>query len=435
MTEDDDGILSDQSPLPPLQLTFEEQQHCHDLSLRLLKRTLLSYDERLAGITPRHHANLDSARWKLQKTQENASMYSERIRRIRTDLHLPEDNWNDPVVLMMVGTIPTPLDEVMLGVCIPTFEAFKIRVATLGNQNIGGAMLAKLVGSTEEKPFQSLSVMYMVNQLPWLVGKVVKPRDFLLLSATGIVVTAEGERIGYDLLQPAPLSYSPPVSKPIIRGKFMLGALYRQKVDGSVDVYIQQYLEANGNVFDSLVMNRTWYALLGFFQASVLAEHKKLQWCIANMKSSRRRGLANEVCGYLVNCSLCSLAFGRAVRGRGSDQQRCVLCQASVCSNCREEQVLRELVRHPRKQHLLVNKRRLFICHPCQEFVQRQKAPDIARCHIYEQLTPASDSAGDSMQQTWGLLCGETMPSWSPTSSLSISSESFDVFSWSADRS
>ncbi|KAG6976473.1 hypothetical protein JG688_00001314 [Phytophthora aleatoria] len=238
MAEDDD-VLSDQSPFPPLQLTFEEQQHCHDLSLQLLERTLHSYDERLAGITPRHHANLDSARWKLQKTQENASLYSERIRHVRADLHLPEDTWADPTVLLMVGNIPAPLDEVMLGMSIPSFEALKVRVSTLGSQEIGGAMLARLVGPTDEKPFQNLSIMYMVSQLPWLVSKVVKPRDFVLLSASGVVTTADGERIGYDLLQPAPLLQCPPLPKPMLRGKFMFGALYRQKQDGSVDVYIQ----------------------------------------------------------------------------------------------------------------------------------------------------------------------------------------------------
>ncbi|KAG6969331.1 hypothetical protein JG687_00003290 [Phytophthora cactorum] len=235
----DYDVLSDQSPFPPLQLTFEEQQHCHDLSLQLLERTLHSYDERLAGITPRHHANLESARWKQQKTQENASLYSERIRHVRADLHLPEDTWADPTVLLMVGNIPAPLDEVMLGMSIPSFEALKVRVSTLGSQEIGGAMLARLVGPTDEKPFQNLSIMYMVSQLPWLVSKVVKPRDFVLLSASGVVTTADGERIGYDLLQPAPLLQCPPLPKPMIRGKFMFGALYRQKQDGSVDVYIQ----------------------------------------------------------------------------------------------------------------------------------------------------------------------------------------------------
>ncbi|KAG7402320.1 hypothetical protein PHYBOEH_000028 [Phytophthora boehmeriae] len=281
---DGDDVLQSQSPFPPLQLTFEEQQHLHDLTLRLLERTLHSYDERLAGLKPQHHSGLDSARWKLQKTQANASLYSERVRRIRTDLHLPEDNWEDPTVLLMVGTIPAPLDEVMFGMATPTFEALQIRVSTLGNQEVGGAMLAKLVGPTEDKPFQSLSIMYMTSKLPWLVSKVVKPRDFLLLSTSGIITCADGERIGYYLLQPAPLPQCPPLPKPMIRGKFMFGALFRQQEDGNVDVYMQQYVEAQGTLFDSFVISSTWTALLGFFDSPRLAEAKKLQWCMDNMK-------------------------------------------------------------------------------------------------------------------------------------------------------
>ncbi|ETL43042.1 hypothetical protein L916_06344 [Phytophthora nicotianae] len=431
MAEDNDVLLSDQSPFPPLQLTFEEQQHCHDLSLQLLECTLHSYDERLAGITPRHHANLDSARWKLQKTQENASLYSERIRHVRADLHLPEDSWNDPTVLLMVGNIPGPLDEVMFGMSIPSFEALKVRVSTLGNQEIGGAMLARLVGPTDEIPFQNLSIFYMVSQLPWLVSKVVKPRDFVLLSASGVITTADGERIGYDLLQPAPLLQCPPLPKPMIRGKFMFGALYRQQEDGSVDVYIQQYVESMGNLMESFIISSTWQSLLGFFSSPLLAEHKKLQWCVANMKSARRRGIANELSRISMNCSMCSVVFGRAVRSRSNDQKNCVLCLASVCSNCREERVFKELAPHSKKKKLLIKKRQVFVCRPCLEFVQRHKAADIARSYIQEQLTPAaSDSSGAG---TWGLLYSDSMPTWSPTRSLSMSSESFECFGWDRD--
>ncbi|KAE9345869.1 hypothetical protein PR003_g7725 [Phytophthora rubi] len=432
----EEDTLPDQSPFPPLQLTFEEQQHCHDLSLQLLERTLHSYDERLAGVTPRHHASLDSARWKLQKTQHNASLYSERVRHIRTDLHLPDDNWQDPTVLLMVGTIPAPLDEVMYGMSIPTFEALKVRVSTLGDQEVGGAMLARLVGPTEDQPFQSLSVMYMASQLPWLVSKVVRPRDFVLLSATGVITTKDGERIGYDLLQPAPLLECPPLPKPMIRGKFMFGALYRELENGNVDVYIQQYVESLGNLMESFIISATWQSLLGFLRSPILSELKKLQWCIANMKSARRRGIANELSGYSLNCSLCSVAFGRSARSRHSDQRNCVLCLAPVCSNCREERVFKILDRHPKKRHMTIRKKQVFICRPCLDFVHSQKPADIARYNTMEQLTPSSVSTGVSSDNAFvpcGLLYGDSQPSWSPARSLSMSSESFESFGWDAD--
>lgn len=194
----------------------------------------------------------------------------------------------------------------MFGLAIPTIEAFKIRVSTLGNQDLGGAILAKLVGPTEEKPFQNLSVLYMTTELPWLVSKVVRPRDFVLLSASGVVTTAAGERIGYDLLQPAPLPQCGPLPKPMIRGKYVFGALYRQLEDGTVDVYVQQYLEAMGNIFDSYAISSAWQGILGFFSAPVLSEHKKLQWCIAHMRSARRRGMTLDSAAFGRTCS-CAL--------------------------------------------------------------------------------------------------------------------------------
>ncbi|KAG3118443.1 hypothetical protein PI124_g3536 [Phytophthora idaei] len=178
----------------------------------------------------------------------------------------------------------------------------------------------------------------------------------------------------------------------MIRGKFILGALYREKEDGTVDVYIQQYLEAMGNVFDSFVISSTWHGLLGFFRSPVLAEHKKLVVYYQH-------------------------------EDRSSDLRNSVICLAPVCSNCREEQVLRELERHPKKKKLLVKKRDVYVCRPCQEFVERHKATDIARNNLQEQLTPGSDSTGDNVQHTWGLLYGDSMPSWSPTRSLSMSSD------------
>ncbi|KAG3152537.1 hypothetical protein PI126_g10467 [Phytophthora idaei] len=125
-------------PFNPLNLTLDQQQHCQDLSYQLLDRTLRSYDERDASrdaITgsPRHHANLDSTRWKQLRTQTNASLYSERTRATCTprDLHLPGDNWDNPCVLLAVGSIESNLSEVMFGLETPDFLAMQVRSETL----------------------------------------------------------------------------------------------------------------------------------------------------------------------------------------------------------------------------------------------------------------------------------------------------------------
>ncbi|CAH0515077.1 unnamed protein product [Peronospora belbahrii] len=361
----------------------------------------------MAGITPRHHANLDSARWKLQKTHQHASLYSERIRRVRTDLYLPGDNWQDPKVLMMSGTIQSPLDDVMLGMAIPTFEALKIRMSTLGNRETGGVCLRNLLDRRTRNRYRIHLVFCLVSRLPWLVSKVVKPRDFLLLSTSGIITTADGERIGYDLLQPAPLPQY-----------------------GNVDMYVQQYVEALGSVIESFVINHTWQAFFGFLSSPLLFEHKRLRWCIANTSNARRRWLANT--GDSMSCVLCSVAFDRAVYSRGNDQQSCVLCLASVCSHCREERVFKVLERQPKKKHMSITKRQVHVCRPCLEFVRRHKPADIARHNsMMDRLTPASNSTGDDndfRKLSWGLLDSDSMPTWSPSRSLSMPRNSPESF-------
>ncbi|RLN44254.1 hypothetical protein BBJ29_009545 [Phytophthora kernoviae] len=271
-------------PFVPLRLTYEEQERCQELTLQLLDRTLRSYDERnaISHSSPRHHSSLDSARWKRHKTQANASLYSERDHGVHRDLHMPGDKWESPTVLLAVGTIQGTLDDVMLGLVTQTFGEMRIRAASIASHDVSGATLANLSGPTEEDPFQSLSIQWMVGEQGWPLSMIVRPRDFVILAASGVITRANGDRIGYDLIQPASLPQCPPLPKPMTRGKLMYGALYGEKQDGTVDVYIQLYVETMGHILDTLVMNAMWIACLGFWEAPRLAQEKKLQWCILN---------------------------------------------------------------------------------------------------------------------------------------------------------
>ncbi|KAG6945592.1 hypothetical protein JG688_00016481 [Phytophthora aleatoria] len=211
-------------PFAPLNLTLDQQQHCQDLSFRLLDRTLRSYDERDASrdaITgsPRHHANLDSTRWKQLRTQTNASLLSE-----------------------PVGAIESNLSEVMFGLETPDFLAMQVRSETLGKQPLDGAVLAQLAGPTETDPLQFMGITWMVGEQSWPLNMVVRPRDFIIVTATGVVSRPNGERIGYEVVQSIDLPQCPELPKPMLRGKLMYGAIYRQFEKGAVDVYIQMYV-------------------------------------------------------------------------------------------------------------------------------------------------------------------------------------------------
>ncbi|KUF91772.1 hypothetical protein AM587_10013556 [Phytophthora nicotianae] len=416
-------------PFKPLQLTFEEQERCQELTLQLLDRTLRSYDERDVTTrgSPRHHSTLDSARWKRHKTQSNASLYSERHHIGRRDLNMPGDNWENPAVLLAVGTIQASLDDVMLGLTTQTFGDLRVRAASIASHDVSGATLAKLSGPTAEDPYQNLSVMWMVGEQGWPLSMIVRPRDFINLSASGIITRANGDRIGYDLVQPAQLPQLPELPKPMTRGKLMYGALYKEQ-DGTVDVYIQVYVETMGHILDTIVMNAMWIAVLGFWEAPRLAEEKKLQWCILNRikdpTNRQRRAMTGSV--DLSLCGVCKDKLRRHSRskdGEPSANKTCAICGAFLCSKCRVKRSFKELT--GRSKGPPTRSVHVVVCSVCLTLVNQHSATEVAWQQSQQRLQPESDDA-DSGRTTWGLLDDAITPSWTPGRYFSISDASFN---------
>ncbi|KAG3191054.1 hypothetical protein C6341_g1420 [Phytophthora cactorum] len=180
------------------------------------------------------------------------------------------------------------------------------------------------------------------------------------------------------------------------RGKLMYGALYKEQ-DGTVDVYIQVYVETMGHILDTIVMNAMWIAVLGFWEAPRLAEDKKLQWCILNSikDPTNRQRRVTGTWMELSLCGVCKYKLRRHSRGRDglpSANKKCAVCGALLCSKFRIKRSFKVL----------------------------QSAAEIA--WQQNQQRAASDDA-DSGRTTWGLL-DDT--SWSLGRSFSISETSFD---------
>ncbi|EGZ23555.1 hypothetical protein PHYSODRAFT_310820 [Phytophthora sojae] len=273
-----------EAPFAPLRLTRTQRQHCQDITFQLLDRTLRNYDERSDSVdghvgTPRHHANLDRGRWKQLKTQTNASLYAERASRSWRDLNLAVESANHDKrgTLLAVGTIDGSLDDVMFGLETPDFATVKIRSETLANRPLDGAILEQLVGPTETDPFQFMGITWMVGKESWPLNLVKHPRDFVVVSATGVMTHTNGELIGYEVVQSIDLPQCPALPKPMVRGNLKYAAIYRQKEDGMVDAFIQMYAESQWLMFDKLAVAGLWESALGFWKTPRLSEAKKLQ--------------------------------------------------------------------------------------------------------------------------------------------------------------
>ncbi|KAG7383960.1 hypothetical protein PHYBOEH_009714 [Phytophthora boehmeriae] len=281
-------------PFRDVELTLEEEQQCHDRAFQLLDRTLRSYDERDGQgegrpSTPRHHSDLDNTQWKLLKTQDDASLYVERYNREQRDLNLLGGGWENPVTMLMVGTIRGDLDEVMLGVETPDFASLKARSETFTKHAVDGAVLSKLASATEDDPFRYMGIQWLMFEHYWPLSVMVHPRDFVSLASFGTMTRTNGERIGYEVVLPANLSRFPPLPKPFVRAKMMYTAIFKQLEPGIVDVYLHTYVETQSFILDKLVVSSMWKSNLGFWGSPQMAESKKLQWCITHCSSQRQQ--------------------------------------------------------------------------------------------------------------------------------------------------
>ncbi|KAE9073237.1 hypothetical protein PF010_g25151 [Phytophthora fragariae] len=95
-----------------------------------------------------------------------------------------------------------------------------------------------------------MGITWMVGEQSWPLSMVVRPRDFITASATGVVRRPNGDRIGYEVVQSIDLPQCPPLPAPMVRGRLMYGAIYCQRENGPVDVYIQMFLESASAIRD-----------------------------------------------------------------------------------------------------------------------------------------------------------------------------------------
>ncbi|POM63356.1 Hypothetical protein PHPALM_21262 [Phytophthora palmivora] len=236
------------TPFEPLELTDEEEKQCYERAFHLLDRTLCSYDERdaVSENGRLHHSKLDGSRWKLLKTQANASLYVERWSTKKSNNDFLGEMEN-PVVFLTSGTIRGELDEVMLGLKALDANSISFRTEMPGNHPVDCAVLTELLGPKAVDPFRFLGVTWLMYDNGWPLKSVMQPRDLVTLTATGTMTRENGDRIGYEVVQTASFPQCPPLSG-TLREKAMYAAIFKQQEPGIVDVYIPTASEATADI-------------------------------------------------------------------------------------------------------------------------------------------------------------------------------------------
>jgi hypothetical protein len=274
---------------------------------------------------------------------------------------------------LMVGTIEGDLNEVMLGVETPIVGSLRDRKEALAMQPVDCAVLAELAGPSEADPFQYLGLQWMAFQHGWPLRAVSSPRDFVTLASKGTMTRANGDRIGYQVVQPATFLQCPPLPGSM-RTNLMYAAVFKQQEPGVVDVFVQTYIETQSALLNKVVVSATWKSTLDLWKAPQLAEMKKLQWCLANCKAQRRQLQRSASPSAKNGCQQC--LEKRKMRGSDvEDKTACVLCVTPTCSECRVVRTLEAID----EKRLRLTDHSAIVCRACMVFVRHMRPVDIVR--------------------------------------------------------
>ncbi|EGZ14934.1 hypothetical protein PHYSODRAFT_505850 [Phytophthora sojae] len=345
---------------PGLELSVADKAELQALVSTFIEEQLPRYMEFRAD-----DKKVDTNRWKLYKTKDNARLYSERGSTKGED----QEVTNMPVILCE-GSIPGKLEDVMFGVISPTLESMRLKASYIDDIS-SASVLSTIVKPTPEDPLQSLELKWMQLDLPLRSTKMVKNRDFVYMEATGIMRTEDGEEIGYHIQHSIGLPQAPELPN-LVRGNCHLCAFFRQERDLSVEMYATGACEPGGPVLKSLLLHPIASMLLACTEYAHCGEMKKLSWIMEHRNAQKKQMGAKRNDDKCVSCStsVSHSRIGKLSTTRGS----CKLCFQAVCRSCRVRKLLTFM-----EPDLKYEKRKVTFCPVCIKDALSVSALQVAR--------------------------------------------------------
>nr|KAE8924790.1 hypothetical protein PF009_g24984 [Phytophthora fragariae] len=157
------------NPFLTVPLAPTDQSQLHDLAISLVKTGL----ERYTAFIESDQRRVDSARWKLVKSRENARVFMEKS--------VPHLDTQDLPSLLCVGTTPGQLEDLMFGVVNPTLEVMRIKASfplTAGIESMAklqrrGVLSGKAARSPPVKGSTTVPLGRQASKPPEVGGLVV----------------------------------------------------------------------------------------------------------------------------------------------------------------------------------------------------------------------------------------------------------------------
>jgi len=367
------------SPFPAARISPGDQRHFEDLADQMLDRTLRSYDQFLLD---RQQPLDDRKRWKEIRRETNAAVYVKRASSQEDSLSSANAAWRglrDPMVIVGLGRSTGTVEDMLLALGGADVRHGIISAAYMGRRILDCATLAQLVRPTANDPFRRLVIQWLAYPAPPILDKVVRTRDYVFLLSKGSMRRANGDVIGYEMMQSVDLPEFPSLQRErsYIRGRVILGSIYVQRPDNSVDVFFETFVESNGRLSNKIARYYTSTALASLFRLDEIAKCIKLQWCVDEERRTKalshhgRQPLAIHrlSAGDGNDCANCAEGFTAAA---STQTMQCVLCHSRICEHCRRFVDIKDM-----DSRLQVTTERVEVCATCLLRTEGLRAADV----------------------------------------------------------
>lgn len=326
--------------LPRLTLTQDDEQELKALADESLRETLSKYEDFIY----RQKRSVDKQKWKLIKEREDVRAFRERKgdgsdessgtqqQQQGQDVEIgPKAAMaaNSPQpMLMLTGTIQGTLEDAMYGTYFDDTSSLRSRSTYEKDLMEDMAVLRNIDAPTMADPFNYLGVSWFLRDFPGL-GAVVKRRDFLLLTKSGMAKTSMGESIGVYLVHSINHRDLPEMDfANIIRGRLAFCLIYRQMSENRVEIFMHSVMDPRGAVMSFFVTQESAQTLLATGKAIHSAQKKKLYYFMR--KQAREKSFTGSYVASPLSSSHSSNSSSSAGFSRRTAQRQV----SSTCTSC-----------------------------------------------------------------------------------------------------
>ncbi|KAF1327918.1 hypothetical protein FI667_g7269, partial [Globisporangium splendens] len=305
-------------PFPKIELTPEEQAHYDRVVGRLLYAGVQEYTKYSSKGT------LDRHLWAPVRKNSDMAIFK--------DLR----GTGDPRVTRMlgIGKVDCYLEDIMDGLYSENTQELRTALTFLKAKFIAGSIMQVSERRTPDDRFSFAGIKWFAAKTPG--GAVSYDRDMLTYERQGITFDAEGNEIGYHLLQSVDRPEWPANTfKGLIRAHMSTCYLYKRKGKQVETFFWGEFFDSGSfpTLISNFAMAGKWISVVNFVKASEARKLSQLR------KRAHMRASTSSIT--ISDIDVCYICEER--RSLFNSHQLCGGCVQNVCKGCSEERKIFEL--------------------------------------------------------------------------------------------